>query len=88
MSLELKNLVFQGGGVKGIAYAGALKVLDNAKIFGNEPDNMTRTVRIDDHRISATDFNLSEKQKQLLYDSGAKATTEYLNKHGIVVPIN
>ena len=33
MSLNIKNLVFQGGGVKGIAYAGALEVLEEAKIL-------------------------------------------------------
>lgn len=35
MNPPFKNLVFEGGGVKGIAYAGALKVLDQKKILGN-----------------------------------------------------
>ena len=32
-SLQYKNLVFEGGGVRGIAYAGALKVLDQRGIL-------------------------------------------------------
>ncbi len=33
MDYKFKNLVFEGGGVKGIAYGGALKVLDQMKIL-------------------------------------------------------
>jgi NTE family protein len=33
MNYNFKNLVFEGGGVKGIAYGGALKVLDEKKIL-------------------------------------------------------
>ena len=29
MAYHFKNLVFEGGGVKGIAYVGALEVLDS-----------------------------------------------------------
>lgn len=32
---NFKNLVFEGGGVKGIAYGGALKVLQEMGILGN-----------------------------------------------------
>ena len=35
MSYHFTNLVFEGGGVKGIAYVGALEELDNRKIFKN-----------------------------------------------------
>jgi len=35
MSYPFKNLVFEGGGVKGIAYVGALKVLTQKKILKN-----------------------------------------------------
>jgi NTE family protein len=33
MEYKFKNLVFEGGGVKGIAYGGALDVLDNMKVL-------------------------------------------------------
>ncbi|MEO5571979.1 MAG: patatin-like phospholipase family protein [Bacteroidia bacterium] len=33
MEYKFKNLVFEGGGVKGIAYGGALKILDSRKII-------------------------------------------------------
>ena len=33
-SSDIKNLALKGGGVKGIAYAGALNVLDSVGIFG------------------------------------------------------
>lgn len=35
MNYHFKNLVFEGGGVKGIAYLGALKVLDEKNILEN-----------------------------------------------------
>ena len=35
MAYHFKNLVFEGGGVKGIAYVGALEVLDNEGILNN-----------------------------------------------------
>ena len=33
MAYKFKNLVFEGGGVKGIAYVGALKVLEQENIL-------------------------------------------------------
>lgn len=35
MNHNFKNLVFEGGGVKGIAYGGAMEVLDNKNILSN-----------------------------------------------------
>ena len=35
MTYPFKNLVFEGGGVKGIAYAGAMKVLEKKGILKN-----------------------------------------------------
>ena len=35
MAYKFKNLVFEGGGVKGIAYVGALEVLEKEQILGN-----------------------------------------------------
>ncbi len=35
MNYPFKNLIFEGGGVKGIAYVGALKSLEERKIFKN-----------------------------------------------------
>ena len=34
MMYAFKNLVFEGGGVKGIAYVGALQELENRQIVG------------------------------------------------------
>ncbi|MBQ0128550.1 MAG: patatin-like phospholipase family protein, partial [bacterium] len=33
MAYHFRNLVFEGGGVRGIAYAGALEVLEEEKIL-------------------------------------------------------
>ena len=33
MTFPFRNLVFEGGGVKGIAYVGAMKVLDKEEIL-------------------------------------------------------
>src|SRR4051812_4406490 len=35
MQYPFRNLVFEGGGVKGIAYLGALKILEDKGIMGN-----------------------------------------------------
>ena len=35
MAYHFKNLVFEGGGVKGIAYVGAMEVLDREGILNN-----------------------------------------------------
>jgi NTE family protein len=35
MDYPFRNLIFEGGGVKGIAYVGAMKVLENKKIIKN-----------------------------------------------------
>lgn len=35
MSYHFRNLIFEGGGVKGIAYVGALEVLDKRRILSN-----------------------------------------------------
>ena len=37
MPYNFKNIIFEGGGVKGIAYGGALKVLDEMKILHYHP---------------------------------------------------
>ena len=35
MTYPFKNLIFEGGGVKGVAYVGALRELKKRKILGN-----------------------------------------------------
>ena len=40
----------------------------------------SRTVRIDDLGIAATDFGITQAQAQQLYDSGMKATQDFLSK--------
>jgi predicted acylesterase/phospholipase RssA len=34
MAVQFRNLVFEGGGVKGIAYVGALQILDQRGLLG------------------------------------------------------
>ena len=48
--------------------------------FNEDPDQVKRTVRIDDFGISATDFDLTDAQKEQLYQSGKKATLDYLSQ--------
>lgn len=40
----------------------------------------SRTIKIDDLGIAATDFGITPAQAQQLYDSGLKATQDFLNK--------
>jgi NTE family protein len=47
---QFRNLVFEGGGVKGIAYAGAIQVLEQAKIL----PNITRVAGTSAGAITAT----------------------------------
>ncbi len=35
MTYQFKNLIFEGGGVKGIAYVGAIKLLEEKGIISN-----------------------------------------------------
>jgi len=51
--------------------------------FDKDPDEKKRTVVIDDFGISATNFGLTDAQKQQLYNSGKTATTDYLTKLGL-----
>ena len=46
--------------------------------FQRNKEQISQSIRIDDHGISATDFKLNAAQKQLLFDAGCKAATEYL----------
>lgn len=48
--------------------------------FDNDPDEEKRTVVINDFGISATNFGLTDDQKQQLYNSGKTATANYLAK--------
>lgn len=50
MPLEIRNLVFEGGGVKGIAYGGALKVMEEKGIL----DGLQRVAGTSAGAITAT----------------------------------
>jgi hypothetical protein len=64
-----------------------LKLLYKAALAAQEIDFTENseigdcTVIIDDFGISTTDFKLSKYQKEKLYESGKKATVEYLRKY-------
>lgn len=53
----------------------------NAQVidFKNDPIDDRRSIQIDNLGLSATDFNLTNKQQQDLYNSGVSCTTKYLN---------
>lgn len=53
--------------------------------FEQDPEELSRTIRIDDLGISATDFKINAKQKQKLFDSGKQAALNYLKKNGISI---
>ena len=48
--------------------------------FDHNPQELKRTVRIDDFGISATDFDITPQQKTELYNSGMKYTHAFLEK--------
>ena len=48
--------------------------------FKSDPEEKNRTIVIDDFGLSSTNFNISEADKKRLFDSGKKATLEYLFK--------
>jgi hypothetical protein len=62
-----KNLAIKGGGVKGIAYVGAIAELDKAGLFENL-------------NILATDFNISLTDMDNLIESGRKSTVKYISQ--------
>ncbi len=56
-------------------------ILDSQVIdFDEDSTEMKRSVMIDDHGISATDFQLTEQQKQLLVQSGRAATENFFGQ--------
>lgn len=56
-------------------------VMNAQKIdFHENEKQVDRTVFINTHGISATDFKLDDKKKQTLFQSGHDATHDYLNK--------
>lgn len=55
-------------------------LMDSQNInFKNDPADKNRTVLIDNLGISATNFGLTDTQKQDLYNSGVKYTTDFLS---------
>ena len=61
MNYNFKNLVFEGGGVKGIAYGGALDVLDQKKLL----QNITRVAGTSAGAINATLLALGYSSKEV-----------------------
>ena len=55
--------------------------------FSVDKVSQSRTVIIDDLGISATDFSLSEQQKQDLMKEGQKATKAFIDKHNLITPV-
>lgn len=51
--------------------------------FQKDPEQVARTIVIDDLGISSTDFTLSTAQEEALYQSGVKYATEFLAKVGV-----
>lgn len=54
-------------------------LLDSQNIdFERDPEQKERTVIINDHGISSTDFSLSQQEQDLLFNSGKDATDAFL----------
>lgn len=69
--MNLENLVFEGGGVKGIAYAGGIQSLKSHGLLENI------------ERVACISGRDSDDQKKL-YESGIKYTDDYIKKHDLV----
>lgn len=52
--------------------------------FKTDPDELDRTVMIDNLGISATDFGLTEDQKTALYNSGVSGATHFFKSKGLI----
>lgn len=64
-------------------------LLDAQEIdFDRDSEQKKRTVNIDDHGISATDFSLNKAKQELLLKSGEEATNEFLNSLATTSPGN
>ncbi len=48
------------------------------------PENIMRTVYIDNQKVSTLEFNLSETQREALVQSGKEATENYISQHQII----
>lgn len=62
----------------GEALACARALLDNANRYYLTTNAVARTIFIDTDHISATDFHLSQEQRDTLYANGVSAATEWL----------
>jgi NTE family protein len=72
---EIRNLVFEGGGIRGIAYAGALMELQNKNIL----DKITRVAGTSAGAIAATLFALGytpEEIAKAIYDLKIKSMAD------------
>lgn len=72
MAAQFRNLVFEGGGVKGIAYIGAMQVLDQRGYFGKDDSGKIKIRRVGgtsagaiNALIYALGYNILE-QKEIL----------------------
>jgi NTE family protein len=67
MDYHFRNLVFEGGGVKGIAYLGALEVLEERKIMANIKRVGGTSVGAINAALLALGYTLAE-QKKILWE--------------------
>ena len=56
--------------------------------FIEVPEDVSRTVFINDYGEPPVDFQISKGMKDLLYESGYQATWEYLNAHDMITDLN
>jgi NTE family protein len=61
----------------------ALQVQD--LLLHKEKDDISRTLKIDDYGISATDFDLTEDCKKALINSGINAVESILDEYGLLL---
>lgn len=76
MTTQFRNLIFEGGGVKGIAYIGAMQILHNRGIL---PD-IRRVGGTSAGAINALLFALGytiPEQKEILQDTNSTSTSSW-----------
>ena len=65
MSIKIKNLVFEGGGVKGIAYIGAMQALDENGLLKGVKRVAGTSAGAINACLFALDYSIKEQQKIL-----------------------
>ena len=84
IKLSAQQTSIGGGHVTGSAASEAIAcletVLDNAGRYYVPPGKATRTIFVDNAGIKATDFGITPKQQETLFENGQKAACDWLKQ--------